>query len=239
MAPVMTALGNVNPAEHAIMRAAGAADAAYWNEQPAADRPAFVRFKMEVKDYYLFAQGMRCCYCSFELANDQSTFDAEHIMDKSTHRQFMFELNNLAAACRPCNRAKNAKNVLVSNAMPASVPVASADYRVVHPHLDPWDAHLEFDDLDRIRPRGGSQKGADTIVICKISTLNAARLCRHFSYGSKSAEKLLRQFFTYKRLSKKMACLALLRELAVNYGLGKASAIVDRLEQEVDRVVNQ
>ena len=107
----------------------------------------------------------------------------------------MFELNNLAAACRPCNRAKNAKNVSVTAAMPAAVPTASADYSVAHPHLDPWDAPLEFDDLGRIRPRGGSQKGADTIDICKIFTLNAARLCRHFAAGSKSAEGLLRQFF--------------------------------------------
>lgn len=234
MAAAMTALVRVAPAAHANMRAAGAADAAYWNEQPEADRPAFVLFKSEVKEYYLFAQGMRCCYCSFELANDQSTFDAEHIMDKSTHRQFMFELNNLAAACRPCNRAKNNKNVLVAAAMPATVPTASADYRIVHPHLDPWDTHFEFDDLGRIRPNGQSQKGADTIEICKISTLNAARLCRHFAAGSKSAEGLLRQFFNYKQLSKKRACLALLRGLADNFGLAKASVIVDRLEQEID-----
>jgi uncharacterized protein (TIGR02646 family) len=237
MAPAMTALVQVTLAEQALMRTAGAADANYWNQQPAADRSSFARFKSEVKEYYLFTQGMRCCYCSFELANDQSTFDAEHILDKSTHRQFMFELNNLAASCRPCNRAKNAKNVLVAALMPGAVPTASADYMIVHPHLDPWGAYLEFDDFGRIRPHGGSPKGADTIEICKIATLNAARLCRQFAAGSKSAEGLLRQFFKYKRLSKKRACLALLRGLADDFGLAKASVIVDRLEQELDGVV--
>ena len=233
MAPAMPALAEVTPAEHAVLRAAGAADAGYWDEQPVADRPSFARFKSEVKQYYLFAQGMRCCYCSFELANDQSTFDAEHVLDKSTHRQFMFELNNLAAACKPCNRAKNAKSALVAGLIPGVVPANSADYRLVHPHLDPWGAHLEFDEFGRIRPHGGSQKGVNTIEICKISTLNAARLCRHFAAGSKDAEDLLRRFFKYRRLSKKRACLALLRDLANNFGLAKASVIVDRLEQEL------
>jgi hypothetical protein len=232
-AQVLTDLLKVTVAEHSALRAGGNADAKYWTVQPLADKPAFGRFKNEVKDYYLFAQGMRCCYCSFELANDHSTFDAEHVLDKSTHKQFMFELNNLAAACRPCNRAKNAKSALVVNVPLGAVPLNSDAYRIVHPHLDDWSAHLEFDSLNRIRPLVGSDKGKNTIDVCKISTLNAARLCRHFGQGRKNAESLLRRFFEYKRVSKKIACLTLLRDLASNFGLAQAVAIVDRLEQEL------
>jgi uncharacterized protein (TIGR02646 family) len=232
-APVMAALAEVTQAEHTALRTAGSSDANYWNVQPEAHKLTFRRFKAEIKDYYLFAQGMRCCYCSFELANDHSTFDAEHILDKSTHPQFMFELNNLAVACKPCNRAKNAKSVLVNNQQLAAVPLTSADYRLVHPHLDDWGTYLEFDNLSRIRPRVGSQKGESTIEICNIATLNAARLCKHFVAGRRSAESLLRNFFRYKRRSKKEACLKLLRNLANDYGLAQAVAIVDHLEQEL------
>jgi hypothetical protein len=146
----------------------------------------------------------------------------------------MFELNNLAAACRPCNRAKGTKRALVNTAMPAVVPTASSDYIIVHPHLDSWEMHLEFDDLGRIRSRGASAKGATTIDVCKITTLNAARLCRHFAKGSKDAEGVLRQFYKYKLLSKKRACLIVLRNLATNFGLAQAVVIVDRLELELN-----
>lgn len=232
--PVLLGLSDVTTAEHAQLSTSGAVDANYWNVQPEADKSMFVRFKSEVKDHYFFGQGRRCCYCSFELANDHATFDAEHILDKSTHPQFMFELNNLAAACKPCNRAKNNRSAVVNDVPLVTVPLESAAYRVVHPHLDEWTDYLEFDDLNRIRPRAGSPKGRTTIDLCNISALNAARLSDHFCQGRKNAEKMLRNFFRYKRRSKKESCIALLRQLANNFGLAQATAVVDRLEQELE-----
>lgn len=205
-AQALATLSTITQAEHANLRAACSVDANYWKVQNPADKQAFERFKGEVKTYYLFAQGRRCCYCSFELANDHSTFDAEHILDKSTHHRFMFELNNLAAACRPCNRAKSTKTTLINSNQPATVPPDSAAYRIVHPHLDEWADHLQFDDLNRIQPRDGSQKGIDTIALCNIATLNAARLSDYFAQGGSSAESLLRDFFRYKSRRKKNAC---------------------------------
>lgn len=232
-APVLEALVTVTPAQLAILKDGGFDNAGYWGEQPDADKDFFKSFKSEIKDHYLFAQGMRCCYCSFELANDQSTFDADHILDKSTHPQFMFELNNLAAACKPCNRAKSNKTALNQNAVDDVVPVDSASYRIVHPHLDEWGTHLEFDDLNRIVPSGGSQKGKKTIEVCKISTVNAARLSQYFAPDRKTAENRLRAFYQYKNRNKKKACLEVLRVLANQYGLAQATAILDLLEQEM------
>jgi uncharacterized protein (TIGR02646 family) len=232
-AQVLAALGNTTVDEHALLRAGALNDKEYWTKQPDSEKAIFKKFKQEVKDYYLFSQGRKCCYCSFELANDHSTFDAEHILDKSTHQHFMFELNNLAAACRPCNRAKNAKPVLAASNAYTSVPVDSLDYTLVHPHLDDWDDHLKYDSLNRIRPANHSSKGKCTIDICNIHTLNSARLSDKFGRNRSSAEKLLRKFFDYKSKKKKMACLTLLRELAEQYALSSAVAIVDALEQEL------
>ncbi|WP_321854649.1 hypothetical protein [Paraburkholderia tropica] len=234
-AVALAALEDVSPEEHATLKAGGAADAGYWETPPAEDRPFYKRFKAEVKDYYRSEQGRRCCYCSFELADDHSTFDAEHVLDKSTHPQFMFDLNNLAAACRPCNRAKNAKPVVNDEVEVGTIPFQSDDYRIVHPHLDEWTHHLRFDELNRIRPIAGSFKGKNTIEICKIDVLlNAARLADGFSSGRRVAETHLRRFYEYKRISKKKEHLELLRALATQRNLAGALAIVQQLEQEVD-----
>jgi uncharacterized protein (TIGR02646 family) len=232
-AAALTALEDVSPEEHATLKAAGAANNGYWGAPPEEDRPFYQRFKAEVKDYYRAEQGRRCCYCSFELRDDHSTYDAEHVLDKSTHPQFMFELNNLAAACRPCNRAKNAKSAINDGVAVDVVPVRQDDYKIVHPHLDEWTHHLQFDEINRIRPVAGSLKGRNTIEMCKIDALNAARLSDGFSTGRRIAEKHLRQFYEYKSVRKKREYLELLRALATQRNLAPALAIVDRLEQEL------
>jgi len=235
-ATVLDALETVNEAEYIALRIAGANNSRYWDSQPPEEAEIFARFKREVKSYYRGAQGLKCCYCSFELRDDHSTFDAEHILDKSTHNNFMFDLNNLAVACKCCNRAKNTKNPLVdNNANLAAVPSEPNAYRILHPHLDEWSLHLEFDEVNRIRPVRGSQKGAATIDVCDIHVLNAARLASHFRRHSRSAEMMLRSFFRYKRRSKKIECLNLLRALADEHNLAPAQAIVGRLENEFER----
>jgi len=231
-ARVLGSLTSVTEAQHNQLRASGAQNAEYWNTQPHEDKPVYRNFKAEVKDHYRSEQGRRCCYCSVEILNDHSTFDAEHILDKSTHPQFMFELNNLAASCRPCNRAKSAKVTLADGVQCQTVPVQATDYQIVHPHLDEWDHHLEFDELNRIRPKHRSPKGGKTIDICGINALNAARLSDFFGTGRGSAEKLLHKFFNYKQPGRKQAMLELLHALA-RRGNAKASAIVDRLEEEM------
>jgi hypothetical protein len=233
ISPVLTGVTKISVHEHAQLRAAGAVDSNYWNVQPDADKEIFRKFKAEVKEHYFFGQTRRCCYCSFELRNDHASFDAEHILDKSTHGDFMFSLDNLAVSCKPCNRGKSVKSPLVKPQPLAAVPTQSSDYRIVHPHLDHWDAHLEFDELDRIKSRAGSAKGSNTIEMCNITSLNAARLSDHFIGNRSSAERLLRKFFDYKSLRKKAQALSLLRALTQGYGLVKASSIVDRLEQEI------
>lgn len=231
-AQVLPQLTSLTEAQHNKLRAAGAKNTGYWGKQPKKDKAAYKKFKAEVKTHYRSEQGRRCCYCSVEILDDHSTFDAEHILDKSTYPQFMFELNNLAASCRPCNRSKGTQVTLADGAQCQTVPAQATDYVIVHPHLDEWDQHLEFDEVKRIRAKDGSLKGRRTIRICGIGALNAARLSDFFGTGRGSAEDALHKFFSYKQPSRKRAMLALLRILA-NRGEAKARAIVDRLEDEM------
>ncbi|MGF6571645.1 uncharacterized protein (TIGR02646 family) [Paraburkholderia sp. GAS333] len=229
----LIALESVSPEQHATLREGGAADVHYWESHPEEVKPFFKRFKAEIKEYYRAEQGRRCCYCSFELASDHSTFDAEHVLDKNTYPQFMFDPNNLAASCRPCNRAKNKKSVLEEGTKTDRVPIQSVSYKIVHPHLDDWAHHLKFDEISRIVPVSGSAKGKITIDVCKISILNSARLSDSFASGRRVAEKYLRQFYEIRTLKKKREHLELLRALAAQRNLAPALAIVDRLAQEI------
>ncbi|MFM0719920.1 HNH endonuclease [Paraburkholderia strydomiana] len=232
-APVLKKLKKINAAQHQTLRAAGNGNPKYWDNQPTVGEQAlFASFKSEVKDYYRAKQGLMCCYCSVFLHDDHSMFDAEHIIDKSGHSSIMFELNNLAAACRPCNRAKSRKSVLATGVAAPPVPIQDIDYQIVHPHLDDWDDYLEFDEFNRIRAKTHSPKGAFTIRTCKIGVINAARLARYFGKGCGEAEKNLQEFFRYKQKSKKQTHLDLLRKLA-RRGTKDARAIIKRLEQEV------
>lgn len=205
----------------------------YWTSPPAARKAAVEDFRSDVKQHYFYGQSRRCCYCSFELQGNHSTFDAEHILDRRTYPEFAFELRNLAASCRPCNGSKSKKNVLVAQHQTGDpLPYTSDQYKIVHPHLDEWGDHLEFDDLDRIAPKKGSGKGKETFDVCEIKYLNCARLSDYFTGAQAGAEHALRGFFRVKQRARRLKFLALLQQLAKQYNLAQASAIVERLQKE-------
>jgi len=147
----------------------------------------------------------------------------------------MFELNNLAAACKSCNGGKSTKHILVVGVDDAAIPTQSEHYTIVHPHLDEWADFLCFDLVGRIKPTDGRSKGAETISICRIEKLNMARLADHFlGAGFKDAEKALKSF-TRKNASirTKQMQVELLRRMADNYGLPQAAAAIQALEEEL------
>ena len=231
-AAVLAALSKITSGELAVLRQA-AVTADFWME-PGIHEDAFKRFKHEVKDHYFWSQSRRCCYCSSLLNESQASWDAEHVLDKSGHPEFMLELNNLAAACKPCNTAKGVKSPLVASLpKPATIPLNSADYGIVHPHIDEWEDHLEFDQYGRIRGKTGQPKGAFTVKVCRIEAINAAALSDHFSNkANKTAKAALFKFFTLKQRGTRRKYLEILDELAKRHNLAEAKAIVERLREE-------
>lgn len=207
----------------------------YWSTKTNPDKKIITKFKAEIKKHYYRHQARRCCYCSIELAKAQDSYDAEHIIDKGTHPQFMFEPNNLAIACKPCNRGKYQKHVLTTKITPLTVPTVSIDYTIMHPHLDEWFDHFSYDTLGRIVPIPGT-KGNATFEICGIQKLNSARLADSFSSESDQAETFLLELYNETDFGKQRLKLYLLRQLAENYKLPEALAVVDALQEELDKM---
>lgn len=170
--------------EHHQLRLSGLVDDKVWGSKK--EHPLYkmvASFKSEIKKYYYWGQECRCCYCSSELPKHGRSFDAEHILDKSTYKQFMFDLNNFGVACPICNTHKSNKNVLVSgdNAELTAIPADSIDYLIVHPHFDEWSRYLMVDGDGIIKSIESDGKGKNTIEICGIEAVNFTKLAVKFS----------------------------------------------------------
>lgn len=211
-------------------------EAAHWSKPPEDQKEALAAFKSEVKAHYRSVQLRRCCYCSIELHSNHKTFDLEHVLSQINYPGFMFELLNLAAACTTCNGSKGKKHVLAIDAaeeQPIQLPIASEDYAILHPHFDNWQDHLTFDKFSRIIEKDGSQKGRQTIKVCGIEKLNAARIADRFGpEGQAQAEETLRKLWSLKRKSRRKAMLEALEKIADQTGVESAKIIVRSLKEE-------
>lgn len=249
----MEDLDGLTPAEHRRLMQVGADDPDYWSLPDKAKfpddltaeeaalwavyKPQIAAFRANTKDYYFWRQRRRCCYCSIELTEHKLAYDAEHVLDKGTHPQFMFELKNICVACKRCNGFKGKQPVLTGVQKPAMLPTQSADYSILHPHLDEWPTHLRFDDIGRIAPMpgAGEAKGQKTIEVCGINHYNATRLVDAFQPGGnpKTTHEALEVLLCEDSDARKQANLQFLRELVTTYRLPEAIAVVDCLEAEL------
>ncbi len=126
-----------------------------------------VTFKQCLKSDLRKVQLGRCCYCRRMLPDSMATH-IEHIVEKSVHPEFTFEIRNLALSCVTCNSRKNAHFLRLCGALSkraskkatskvavrrcptlsASIPTRSpfpvvpSAYRWVHPHFDQYSAHI-------------------------------------------------------------------------------------------------
>jgi hypothetical protein len=232
-AEVLAAIASLTTEQHNRLRVEGASNSKYWNDD-GEDATLIATFRAELKRYYYFRQRRLCCYCSKTLDEHQATYDAEHILDKDMHPQFMFEPENLAAACKTCNGAKSNKCVLGTIVALVAIPAESDCYVIVHPHLDEWQDHLAYDGIGRVLPKVDSSKGTMTIEICGINYLNSARLADHFCPGdNEAAQRALEGYYRVKSVTWKRKYLKILRTIADDYDLAQAKSIVDLLETDI------
>lgn len=193
--------------------------------------------KKNVKEDYYSKQLRRCAYCSHELQSHKRTHDLEHIIDKDSYSEFMFDSRNLANSCTLCNGTKLNKKVLTSTGIAKvtnGLPWHSDDYLILHPHLDEWGDYLEYDEFNRIKSKGGKAKGNFTIETVGIEKLNRMRITDHFGNKNEIAEKLLRKL-NDRRLknSTKLGYIKLLEDLADELKSATAMRLVDVLKSEV------
>ncbi|WP_065889623.1 hypothetical protein [Pseudomonas sp. 35 E 8] len=231
---MLVMLSDISQEDHDRLKQLGAADNKFWSTDDAAHAPLVAAFRSEVKTYYWQRQARRCCYCSKELDESKAAYDAEHIVHKDEFPQFMFELTNLSVACKTCNGVKKNKNVFALDVSLEEVPHLSSEYIVVHPHLDEWHEHFSFDAISRIVPLNGSAKGAETIEVCGINYLNAARLADYFLPAEFGAvQSALEGFFRVKRRGWKIKYLSVLNGLVSDLNYEPARTIIEALRDEV------
>lgn len=224
---------SLTPEQYAELKNLCAQDAGFWGTELSPYDEYVAKFRDEVKTYYYWGQKSLCCYCSKPLQHHKRAYDAEHIIDKSTYPQHMFEANNLAASCISCNGRKSNKPVLKTGVdAAASVPINQDDYLIVHPHLDEWSEHLGYDEIGRIVALPGKSKGIETIRICGIGFLNAIALANNFSPElRKDAHKYLIAVLGAKSSKKIEKHITLLEQMADK--LPSAKAALDRFRAEL------
>lgn len=239
-AAVINQLEKITAEEHNSLRSGARDGTVKWGTTDPILSKLVSNFREEVKDYYYTAQRRKCCYCSFELQDHKLTYDAEHILDKDTYPEYMFECGNIAAVCKHCNISKSNQPISSSKDRFPGLSVRSADYSIVHPHLDEWGDYLRFDEIGRILPVGLSTKGKETIRICQIHVINATRLSDEFSLSDQStAEKTLRVFHEVEDPARKRELFDLIAELASKYDHPGSRAIVEHLALDLPKPIEK
>jgi hypothetical protein len=139
-------------------------NASYWDKT---DDGELSDLKEAIKNHYIIVQDYTCPYCHQRIeVNHKAAWDAEHIIAKATHPQFMFAPENICVACKDCNHAKSDKNVL-KNKSRKTFPVDSDDYLMVHPHFDNYEQNINIIEAACFYlPK--SDKGRATVEICGL-----------------------------------------------------------------------
>lgn len=139
---------------------------AYWEKTGDA---ALSDVKKHIKDYYINVQDHICPYCRQQIVVDHNgAWDAEHIIPKDVHPNFMFEPENLCVSCKDCNGEKSNKNVLKNPRYKhKKLPRSPDAYIICHPHFDNYEKEIRVvnNPLFFI-PK--SEKGRKTIEICGL-----------------------------------------------------------------------
>lgn len=130
---------------------------------------AIVNIKTNLVNFLLIEQRGRCYYCEGKfflnrLGVGDPTID--HIVDKGTHPEHLFDEMNLVLACRTCNgfTKKGTKPTLNCNGKSIYNNYISSDFKIVHPYIDNKSDHLEYcEDYNIWKSINNSEKGKNTI----------------------------------------------------------------------------
>ncbi|WP_274882860.1 hypothetical protein [Vibrio harveyi] len=123
--------------------------------------------KSNIKKHYIAEQDKTCAYCQVNMHTTHGmVWDTEHIIDKDSSPQWMFKPLNLCVSCKDCNGAKGTRAVTKSKSY-KKFPSKSANYRIIHPHFDNYDEHIEVA-VPGATYRYITEKGRYTIEVCGL-----------------------------------------------------------------------
>ncbi|WP_029839471.1 HNH endonuclease family protein [Vibrio parahaemolyticus] len=123
--------------------------------------------KSKMKKHYIAEQGQTCAYCKVDLHTTHGmVWDTEHIIDKDSSPQWMFEPLNLCVSCKDCNGAKGTRAVTKGNVY-QKFPSRNANYLIIHPHFDDYDEHIKVAVPGAVY-LFNTEKGRKTIEVCGL-----------------------------------------------------------------------
>ncbi len=135
-------------------------------------------YKKELLEKLLEIQNNRCVYCGLSLA--RRSRDREHFVHKAAkkgYQEFMFNIDNLFAACEFCNRRlKGQKNVISQY----YADYSQCTFTIVHPFYDTPDNYIQFlpskeNPLKAVPTDMDCGKGKETIKMFELDTFVMAQ----------------------------------------------------------------
>lgn len=140
--------------------------------------------RCHIRDHYRSEQRGSCAYCKRDLSLQAAdNCHVEHIAPKSKYQCFIFEPRNLCVICADCNKIKREQEVLqvepdpiVNGDTRRQYPRSSNAFKIVHPHFDVYEDHIEVFDTFYVDK---SDKGHFTIGACRLN-----RKLREFGWAA-------------------------------------------------------
>lgn len=136
--------------------------------------------KNAIRDLHLERQEHTCCYCRLSIhGGGHFMIDREHVLPKAIYKPYTFAIWNLSVSCKRCNmELKRERDAFVVDKSAIAPFQDSANYLIIHPNFDEWEAHLarEMIQLNRsvmtkIVVNGDSAKGWYTFDFFKLQGL--------------------------------------------------------------------
>ena len=134
---------------------------------------AFMSLRSRIRDFYRREQNGNCAYCMQPISlQAAANAQVEHILPKSKHEEFIFEVKNLCVICADCNQAKGAKSALNGEEIdtiqipPRRYPSSSNRFLIIHPAIDVYHEHIAINGKLYIDL---TSKGHFTIGACNLN----------------------------------------------------------------------
>lgn len=109
------------------------------------DSKHVVGLRSRLKKHNEELQSHMCCYCRCEQTGEfEFCIDGEHVLPKGKFPKYEFDIMNLSASCKRCNMniKRERTDFIVDTESVDSKYKESSLYKLIHPNLDTYSAHL-------------------------------------------------------------------------------------------------
>lgn len=134
--------------------------------------PNLLPLRLEIRDFYRTEQKFECSYCRKQTSvKGPNNAQIDHIVPKSTRKEFLFHPKNLCVVCEDCNTSKGEKSTL-KNKKIKYYPRSSNAFIIYHPHFDIYSNEIIV--TNGIFYSGRTLKGRNTVAMCNLGRFHVA-----------------------------------------------------------------